>query len=133
MCSSDLKTMAKNMGISTKCYQDYTGILNAEGYIEENNMPCSDKENKSIKDYYDKQDKEYEEKYKGEIVEPVFTQECMPRELVLKNVSINCFKRANFGDDSKCSAKQLKTIKEYFNSNQSSNTENYCAYPNANI
>lgn len=127
------KTMAKNMGISTKCYQDYTGILNAEGYIEENNMPCSDKENKSIKDYYDKQDKEYEEKYKGEIVEPVFTQECMPRELVLKNVSINCFKRANFGDDSKCSAKQLKTIKEYFNSNQSSNTENYCAYPNANI
>lgn len=128
------KTMAKEMGVSVKCYQDYNGILNAEGYIDETNMPCSAKENKSIKDYNLKQSEEYEATYHGEIVEPVFTQNCMPRELILNNVSINCFQKANFGDNSKCSAKQLETIRSYFQIEHPMNTENYCAYPtNTNI
>ena len=51
---------------------------------------------------------------KGGIVEPVYTQDCFPRTLQKKGVTKNCFERANLGDDSFCSASEIKMIKYYY-------------------
>ena len=48
------------------------------------------------------------------IVEPVYTQDCFPRTLQKKGVTKNCFVRANLGEDSVCSASEIKMIKEYY-------------------
>ena len=51
---------------------------------------------------------------KSGIVEPVYTQDCFPRTLQKKGVTKNCFERANLGDDSFCSASEIKMIKYYY-------------------
>lgn len=51
---------------------------------------------------------------KDGIVEPVYTQDCFPRTLQKKGVTKDCFERANLGDDSFCSASEVKMIKEYY-------------------
>ena len=51
---------------------------------------------------------------KAGIVEPVYTQDCFPRTLQKKGVTTNCFERANYGDNSFCSASEEKMIKEYY-------------------
>ena len=51
---------------------------------------------------------------KDGIVEPVYTQDCFPRTLQKQGVTKNCFERANLGDDSFCSASEVKMIKEYY-------------------
>lgn len=41
----------------------------------------------------------------------------MPKSLVLKDVPIMCFEKANMRDNSKCTEKQLNTIKEFYKNN----------------
>ena len=48
------------------------------------------------------------------IVEPVYTQDCFPRTLQKKGVTKDCFERANLGQDTACSASEIKMIKEYY-------------------
>lgn len=48
------------------------------------------------------------------IVEPVYTQDCFPRTLQKMGVSNDCFERANLGEDSICSASELKMLKYYY-------------------
>ena len=67
------------------------------------------------------------------IVEPVFTQDCFPRTLQKRGVTENCFERANLGDDSSCSASEIKMIKEYYEKGQDKDplndgNGNFCAY-----
>ena len=52
------------------------------------------------------------------IVEPVYTQDCFPRTLQKKGVTKDCFERANLGQDSLCSASEVKMIKEYYKKGQ---------------
>jgi len=66
------------------------------------------------------------------IVEPVYTQDCFPKTLQRKGVTKNCFERANLGQDSLCSASEIKMIKEYYKKGQNkdplnNNTEHFCA------
>jgi len=58
------------------------------------------------------------------IVEPVFTQDCFPKTLQKKGVTQNCFERANLGDDTSCSASEIKMIKEYCEKGQDKDTLN---------
>ena len=53
-----------------------------------------------------------------EIVEPVYTQDCFPKTLAKRGVTKNCFERANLGEDSFCSASEVKMIKEYYKKGQ---------------
>jgi len=69
-----------------------------------------------------------------DIVEPVYTQDCFPRTLAKKGVSRECFERANLGEDSICSASEIKMIKEYYKRGQDKdplndplNSKNFCA------
>lgn len=48
------------------------------------------------------------------IVEPVFTQDVIPQILLKKGVTEKCFERANLGQDSFCSASEIKMIKDYY-------------------
>lgn len=48
------------------------------------------------------------------IVEPVYSQDYLPEILKKKGVTEICFERANLGQDTYCSASQLKLIKNYY-------------------
>ena len=66
------------------------------------------------------------------IVEPVYTQDCFPRTLQKKGVTKDCFERANLGQDSLCSASEVKMIKEYYKKGQGKDplndgSGNFCA------
>lgn len=66
------------------------------------------------------------------IVEPVYTQDCFPRTLQKKGVTKNCFERANLGDDTACTASEIKMIKEYYKKGQEKDplndgSGNFCA------
>ena len=66
------------------------------------------------------------------IVEPVYTQDCFPRTLQKKGVTKNCFERANLGNDTYCSASEIKMIKEYYKKGQdkdplNNGNGNFCA------
>ncbi len=52
------------------------------------------------------------------IVEPVYTQDCFPRTLEKRGVTKECFERANLGQDTFCSASQIKMIKDYYKKGQ---------------
>lgn len=52
------------------------------------------------------------------IVEPVYTQDCFPRTLRKKGVTEECFERANLGQDTFCTASQIKMIKDYYKKGQ---------------
>jgi len=58
------------------------------------------------------------------IVEPVYTQDCFPRTLQKKGVNKNCFERANLGNDTFCSASEIKMIKEYYKKGQDKDPSN---------
>ena len=67
-----------------------------------------------------------------DIVEPVYTQDCFPMTLKKKGVSETCFERANLGEDSCCSASEVKMIKEYYKKGQQNDplndgSGNFCA------
>lgn len=66
------------------------------------------------------------------IVEPVFTQDCFPKTLQKKGVTTDCFERANLGDDTSCTASEIKMIKEYYAKGQENDplndgSGNFCA------
>jgi len=124
------KAMAKERNISLKCYEDYQNILDAEGYVSDENMPCSKRENKAIKDYLKKISENYDSNtYYIDGNEPLYSNNGMPKSLVLKGVSIECFEKANMGDNKKCSSKELDTIRTYFKENEDINWgEEYFKY-----
>jgi len=67
-----------------------------------------------------------------DIVEPVFTQDCFPKTLQKKGVTTDCFERANLGDDTSCTASEIKMIKEYYAKGQENDplndgSGNFCA------
>ena len=67
-----------------------------------------------------------------DIVEPVFTQDCFPKTLQKKGVTEECFERANLGDDTFCSASQIKMIRDYYEKGQENDplndgSGNFCA------
>ena len=113
------KEMAKQYGVSEKCYADYQKIIELEGEVAENNYPCSPKENQQIKSYLKRmQDEASNREYAlDDVPEPLWTNGGMPKSLVLKDVPIMCFEKANLGDNSKCTEKQLNTIKEFYKNN----------------
>ena len=72
-----------------------------------------------------------------DIVEPVYTQDCFPRTLEKKGVTIDCFERANLGDDKICSLSEIKMIKEYYKKGQNKDPLNdgngqFCAEQDRN-
>ncbi len=108
------KEMAKQYGVSEKCYADYQKTIELEGEVTDDNHPCSPEEQQSIKSYLTSLEKEY---YIDDTPEPVYGNDGMPKSLVLQDVPIMCFEKANLGDNSKCTKKQLNTIKEYYRNN----------------
>lgn len=52
------------------------------------------------------------------IVEPVYTQDCFPRTLQKSGVTEYCFERANLGQNTSCSASEIKMIEEYYKTGQ---------------
>lgn len=52
------------------------------------------------------------------IVELVYAQDCFPKTLQKKGITKECFERANLGDDTFCSASQIKMIQEYYKKGQ---------------
>ena len=66
------------------------------------------------------------------IVEPIYTQDCFPRTLEKKGVTVDCFERANLGSTDFCSASEIKMIKEYYEKGQENDplndgNGNFCA------
>ena len=114
------KEMAKEYGVSEKCYADYQKIIELEGEVNDNNFPCSPKENQTIKSYLKQMEEEASQREYAldDNDEPIWTNGCMPKSLVLKGVSIMCFEKANMHDNSKCTPEQLDTIKEFYKNNQ---------------
>lgn len=110
---------AKEMGISYKCYKKYSELfLQVDDWKDA--LVCSDKENQAIKDYVKRDEVEgFNNEYAlNDVPEPIWTQNSMPKSLVLKGVSIMCFEKANMHDNSKCTQEQLDTIKEFYKNNQ---------------
>lgn len=113
------KEMAKQYGVSEKCYADYQKIIELEGEVAENNYPCSPKENQQIKSYLKRMEDEASNREYAldDVSEPLWTNGSMPKSLVLQDVPIMCFEKANMRDNSKCTEKQLNTIKEFYKNN----------------
>ena len=96
--------------------------------LEEAEAPRNNFDEKSIKEIENLQNSGQED----EIPNPVYTQDCFPRTLEKKGVTKNCFDGANFGDDSNCSASEIRMIKEYYKKGQNKDplndgSGNFCA------
>ncbi len=111
-----IKDTAKRFGVSQKCAEDYTNVLKIEGYIEGDLLACTDNENKAIKKYF-------HDLSNQNIPNILYSNNGMPKSLVLKDVPIMCFEKANWGDNSSCTKKQLNTIKQFFAENKNINWE----------
>lgn len=111
-----IKDTAKRFGVSQKCAEDYTNVLKIEGYIEGDLLACTDNENKAIKKYF-------HDLSNQNIPNILYSNNGMPKSLVLKDVHIMCFEKANWGDNSSCTKKQLNTIKQFFEENKNINWE----------
>lgn len=111
-----IKDTAKRFGVSQKCAEDYTNVLKIEGYIEGDLLACTDNENKAIKKYF-------HDLSNQNIPNILYSNNGMPKSLVLKDVPIMCFEKANWGDNSSCTKKQLNTIKQFFEENKNINWE----------
>lgn len=111
---------AKEMKISRKCAEDYTITKRQGEYTEGDFSGCSEKENKTIKEYLKNLERESEQQEYAIDDESLakWTDSGMPKSLVLKDVSILCFEKSNSGDNSKCSEKELKTIQDFYKNNE---------------
>lgn len=119
-----IKDTAKRFGVSQKCAEDYLNVLKFEGVAEGDFLQCTKDENIAIKNYWKKEaEKASNQEYTGEYIEPLYTNNGMPKSLVLKDVPIMCFEKANLGDNSSCTKKQLNTIKQFFEENKNINWE----------
>lgn len=115
---------AKKFGVSKKCAEDYLNVLKFEGVAEGDFLQCTKDENIAIKNYWKKEaEKASNQEYTGDYIEPLYTNNGMPKSLVLKDVPIMCFEKANLGDNSSCTKKQLNTIKQFFEENKNINWE----------
>lgn len=111
------KDTAKEMKVSVDCATKYNDILQSEGNNRSQLLVCSETENQAIKSYWAKVDKEAQESGGFIDNEPIYGNAGMPKSLVLKGVSIICFEKANMGDNSQCTTKQLNIIEKYFKEN----------------
>lgn len=115
---------AKKFGVSKKCAEDYLNVLKFEGVAEGDFLQCTKDENIAIKNYWKKEaQKASDQEYTMDYIEPLYTNNGMPKSLVLKDVPIMCFEKANLGDNSSCTKKQLNTIKQFFEENKNINWE----------
>ncbi len=115
---------AKKFGVSKKCAEDYLNVLKFEGVAEGDFLQCTKDENIAIKNYWKKEaEKASNQEYTVDYIEPLYTNNGMPKSLVLKDVPIKCFEKANWGDNSSCTKKQLNTIKQFFAENKNINWE----------
>jgi len=110
---ADISYIIKNCGNDKNCIKKLVGF-------------------ESIKEY-DNQIKKLQKAMTIDgIVEPVYTQDCMPKTLFEKGVTIGCFEFANLGSDDNCTNEQIKLIKEYYEvgykTDKYSGTPDYCAY-----
>jgi hypothetical protein len=128
------KTISTKNGISFNIRGDKKKIYVANFAAETGYYSFYSKQGMTIKDinyFYDLLEEAEAPRYIGEeaktieelqdsrrdksgIVEPVYTQDCFPRTLQKSGVSKDCFERANLGEDSICSASELKMLKEYY-------------------
>ena len=114
------KEEAQRYGVSVSCYEKFRPIYMQKGdKISLEEIPCSKKEGQSIKNQLRKEEEEFNNReYALDDIEVVYGNAGMPKSLVLKGVPIICFEHANIGDNSKCTPKQLDTIKEFYKNNQ---------------
>ena len=114
------KEEAQRYGVSVSCYEKFRPIYMQKGNkISLEEIPCSKKEGQSIKNQLRKEEEEFNNReYALDDIEVVYGNAGMPKSLVLKGVPIICFEHANIGDNSKCTPKQLDTIKEFYKNNQ---------------
>lgn len=114
------KEEAQRYGVSVSCYEKFRPIYMQKGdKISLEEIPCSKKEGQSIKNQLRKDEEEFNNReYALDDIEVVYGNAGMPKSLVLKGVPIICFEHANIGDNSKCTPKQLDTIKEFYKNNQ---------------
>ncbi len=124
------KEKANDMNISEDCAKKYNEAFIEEGIVDVETLNCSDFEKQAIKSYEEKLSKKAEKNSGYLDDEPVYSNAGMPKSLVLKDVSIMCFEKANLGDKSKCSTKELGTIEEFFNNNPDINwKDEHFEYP----
>lgn len=114
------KEEAQRYGVSVSCYEKFRPIYMQKGdKISLEEIPCSKKEGQSIKNQLRKEEEEFNNReYALDDIEVVYGNAGMPKSLVLKGVPIICFEHANIRDNSKCTPKQLDTIKEFYKNNQ---------------
>lgn len=118
-----VKENAEKFGVSKKCAEDYLNVLKYEGFVEGDVAKCSAKENQAIKNYWQKEEASNREYALDDVPEPIWTNGNMPKSLVLQGVPIMCFEKANLGDNSNCTHKQLETIKKYYSTNNYNDSE----------
>jgi len=111
--SSEISFILKNCGNDKKCIKKLIGF-------------------ESIKEY-DNQIKKLQKAMTVDgIVEPVYSQDCMPKTLLESGVTIGCFEFANLGSDDNCTNEQIKLIKKYYEvgykTDKYSGTPEFCAY-----
>lgn len=114
------KEEAQRYGVSVSCYEKFRPIYMQKGdKISLEEIPCSKKEGQSIKNQLRKEEEAFNRGETGlDDIQERYGNAGMPKSLVLKGVPIICFEHANIGDDSKCTPKQLDTIKEFYKNNQ---------------
>ena len=111
---------AQRYGVSVSCYEKFRPIYMQKGdKISLEEIPCSKKEGQSIKNQLRKEEEAFNRGETGlDDIQERYGNAGMPKSLVLKGVPIICFEHANIGDNSKCTPKQLDTIKEFYKNNQ---------------
>ena len=114
------KEEAQRYGVSVSCYEKFRPIYMQKGdKISLEEIPCSKKEGQSIKNQLRKEEEAFNRGETGlDDIQERYGNAGMPKSLVLKGVPIICFEHANIGDNSKCTPKQLDTIKEFYKNNQ---------------
>lgn len=109
------KDRAKDYNISLKCYKDIKDSF--DNYND--SLVCTSEEKRNI----------FKEMNAVHYLDdaPRWGNCGMPKPLVLQGVPIMCYEKANMGDNSMCSMKQLKTIENYYKKypNASDIIENY--------
>ncbi len=110
-----IQDRANDFGVSTKCALSLFGSVD-ESYLQDyqNNVPeredvCSLQEIQKIDQIH--------ANYSYEPSKKIYTEYGMPKSLILKDVSIMCYKYANGGDNSRCSENEIKTIQTFFKEN----------------
>lgn len=123
------KEEADKYGVSVTCYEKFRPIYMQKGDdVTFDEIPCSQEENLSIINQLSKELEENKGGYALDDVELHYGNAGMPKSLVLQGVPIMCFEKANVGDNSKCTQKQLDTINKFFKKNDIDWNKEYFEY-----